>query len=221
MKKIFLSLTIVLCYYGLSGQTLVWDAASMEALAENHKMQYAAFNVMKDKEAAIAGLQKSIASKMVQIEYFQSKFYKSLKSVEAIIKTGKDIIYAGDIVIDIGKYQKEMIEYAIKDPELIIVALETQAQLVKRTADLMEYIYTVAIIGTDVNLMDNKQRLDLLKHVIQELRIMRGLAYSITRIMRTALRNGVLQTLMPGQFKYKYNGDKLVEQVLDDFKINR
>ena len=26
---------------------------------------------------------------MVQIEFFQSKFYNSLKSVEAIIKTGK------------------------------------------------------------------------------------------------------------------------------------
>ena len=44
---------------------------------------------------------------MVQIEFFQSKFYNSLKSVEAIIKTGKDIIYCTDIAADIGKYQKQ------------------------------------------------------------------------------------------------------------------
>ncbi len=201
------------------GQRVVWDIGAMETLIANHKVQYNSFKQMKTQEAEISGLQKSISTKMAQIQLFQSKFYNSLKSIEAITKTGKDIIYAGDIVSDIVKYQKQMLDYAKGDPKLLLVAVKTEAQLVQRTNDLMQYVYQVAIIGTDVNLMDNKQRLDLLKHVIGELRTMRGLAYTVTRMMRTAMRNGILETLQPGTFKYKFNGDKLTEQILNDFKV--
>jgi hypothetical protein len=219
MKKVILPLFLLVCC-GLFSQQVVWDVASMEVLIANHKVQHTSFGQMKQEEAQISALQKSIAEKMTQIEYFQSKFYNSLKSIEAITKTGKDLIYAGDIVEDIVKYQNQMLGYASKDPTLLIVAVKTESQLVQRTADLMQYIYQVAVVGTDVNLMDNKQRLNLLNHVIKELRTMRGLAFAVTRQMRTAMRNGVLKTLFPGQFKYTDNRGKLVKQILDDYTIN-
>lgn len=217
MKNILLILILSFCCYGLFAQTYVWDISAMEVLIENHKAQHASFSKMKQEEAQISGLQKSIAEKMTQIEYFQSKFYNSLKSIEAITKTGKDIIYAGDIVKDIGQYQSQMLAYASKDPALSLVAVKTEAQLVQRTADLMQYIYQVAIIGTDVNLMDNKQRLNLLNHVITELRTMRGLAYAVCRQMRTAMRNEIFKTLFPETFKYQNNGRKSVEEILNGY----
>lgn len=217
MKKIILSLVLSFCCYSLFSQMVVWDVAAMETLIANHKVQHTSFSKMKQEEAQISALQKSIAEKMTQIEYFQSKFYNSLKSIEAITKTGKDIIYAGDIISDIVKYQSQMLDYASQDPSLLLVAVKTESQLVQRTADLMQYIYQVAIVGTDVNLMDNKQRLNLLNYVIKELRTMRGLAYAVTRQMRTAIRNGVLKTLMPGKFKYSDNRGKLVDQILEEY----
>ena len=65
-----------------------------------------------------------------------------------------------------------------------------------------------------------KQIQSLLKHVILELRQMRGLAYSVCRQMKTARRNGVMETLAPGFFKYKDNRSKIVKDVLGDFKVN-
>ena len=135
------------------------------------------------------------------------------------IKTGKDIIYCTDIAADIGKYQKQMVELAVGDPALLLVSAKTELELVNRTADLTQYIYQVAIVGTDVNLMDNKQRIDLLKYVINELRNMRGIAYAVCRQMKTAKRNGVLQTLAPGVFKYKDNRSKLVDDLLQNYKV--
>lgn len=220
MKNAFLFIIFSFCCYELSyAQKAVWDISCMELLIANHKVQYASFGNIKDNEVQISALQRQISEKMIQIEYFQSKFYNSLKSVEAIIKTGKDIIYASDIAKDIGKYQKQMIQLAVGDPALLLVSAKTELELVNRTADLSQYIYQVAIIGTDVNLMDNKQRVDLLKYVINELRTMRGLAYAVCRQMKTAKRNGVLRTLKPGAFKYKDNRSKLVEQVLGDYKV--
>lgn len=37
--------------------------------------------------------------------------------------------------------------------------------------------------------------------------------------MRTAKRNGVLQTLAPGVFKYKDNRSKLVDDLLQNYKV--
>ncbi len=218
MKKIVLA--VMLCFGSapfLQAQRVVWDIACMETLIANHKVQHASFQNMKENEAQIATFNQQIAAKMVQIEAIQSKFYGSLKSIEAIIRTGKDIIYAADIVQDIVKYQSQMIELAVGDPKLIVVAVNTEAQLISRTADLMTYIYQVAIVGTDINLMDNAQRLDLLKYVIQELRFMRGLAFAVCRKMKTAKRNGIMQSLAPQFFKYRDNRAKIVEELLNNY----
>ena len=37
--------------------------------------------------------------------------------------------------------------------------------------------------------------------------------------MKTAKRNGVLQTLAPGVFKYKDNRSKLVDDLLQNYKV--
>ena len=214
MKKILFILVVASTLTQVAySQKAVLDITCMETLIANHKVQHTSFSKVKENEAQISLIQKQISEKMVQIEFFQSKFYNSLKSVEAIIKTGKDIIYCTDIAADIGKYQKQMVELAVGDPALLLVSAKTELELVNRTADLTQYIYQVAIVGTDVNLMDNKQRIDLLKYVINELRNMRGIAYAVCRQMKTAKRNGVLQTLAPGVFKYKDNRSKLVNNM--------
>ena len=166
MKKILFILVVASTLTQVAySQKAVLDITCMETLIANHKVQHTSFAKVKENEAQISLIQKQISEKMVQIEFFQSKFYNSLKSVEAIIKTGKDI----------GKYQKQMVELAVGDPALLLVSAKTELELVNRTADLTQYIYQVAIVGTDVNLMDNKQRIDLLKYVINELRNMRGI----------------------------------------------
>ena len=190
MKKILFILVVASTLTQVAySQKAVLDITCMETLIANHKVQHTSFSKVKENEAQISLIQKQISEKMVQIEFFQSKFYNSLKSVEAIIKTGKDIIYCTDIAADIGKYQKQMVELAVGDPALLLVSAKTELELVNRTADLTQYIYQVAIVGTDVNLMDNKQRIDLLKYVINELRNMRGIAYADSLQMITSKRN--------------------------------
>ena len=108
MKKILFILVVASTLTQVAySQKAVLDITCMETLIANHKVQHTSFSKVKENEAQISLIQKQISEKMVQIEFFQSKFYNSLKSVEAIIKTGKDIIYCTDIAADIGKYQKQ------------------------------------------------------------------------------------------------------------------
>ena len=90
--------------------------------------------------------------------------------------------------------------------------------LISRSVDLMIYINNIALQGGEKNLMDNKQRIDLCIHVVNELRRMRGLAYAVCRQMKSAKRAGVLKTLVPGQFKYVNSGKQKVDNILNGIK---
>ena len=199
-------------------QQLVFDPAVVSTLVINHTAQQTALKDIKNSEAEIAAAQKVIAVQMSYIKELEKKMYNSLKNVSIVITGAKDIIYASRIAADIGKYQQQMLEIATGDPILLAVAIKTEAALIQRTADLFTYIYTVAIIGGDINLMNNKERLDIIKHVVRELRIMRGMAYGIVRRMRVAKYAGVMKTLNPFSLNYPNNGAAIVKSLLDEIK---
>ena len=138
---------------------------------------------------------------MNQIQSLQEKTYNYLSTVNAVVKNGKDIIYASTLARDIAKYQSEAAKYAVGDPKLLTIIAKTEYGLISRSVDLMIYINYIALKGGEKNLMDNKQRIDLCIHVANELRRMRGLAYAVCRQMKSAKRAGGLKTLVPGQFK--------------------
>jgi hypothetical protein len=85
----------------------------------------------------------------------------------------------------------------------------------------MEYL-VVAVTGTDINLMNNKQRSDLIKYIIQELRVMRGLAYAVCRQMKMAKPYGIKFLLDSRSFFYpasnKETSDQRVKNILAKYK---
>ncbi len=211
-------ITLLLLSGGAGAQQLVFDPTVVSTLVINHTAQQTALKDIKNSEAEIATAQKIIAVQMTYIKELEQKMYNALKNVSAVITGARDIIYASEIAKDIGAYQKEMVDIAAGDPVLLVVAVKTEAALIQRTADLMTYIYTVAIIGGDMNLMNNKERLDIIKHVVRELRIMRGLAYGVVRKMRVARYAGVMKTLNPFGLVYPNNGGAIVQSLLNDLK---
>ncbi|QNF31350.1 plasmid transfer protein (plasmid) [Adhaeribacter swui] len=222
MKKHFYLLSTLLLFSGAAaGQQVVFDPTVVSTLVINHTAQQAALSDIKDNEGQIATLQKTITLKMIQIEELQSKMYNSLKSVQSIIGQSKNIIYASAIAKDIGRYQNQMIETAKGDPELMIIAAKTEVELINRTADLFSYIYQVAVVGTDMNLMSNADRLSLIRHVVDELRIMRGLAYGITRKMRLAKYAGLWRAMNPMGLRYPNNSQAIIKSLVDEYKSHR
>jgi hypothetical protein len=216
--KTKLILIILLIAGRVSAQQLVFDPAVVSTLVVNHTAQQTALKDIKNSESEIAAAQKVIAVQMSYIRELEQKMYNSLRNVSMVITGAKDIIYASQIAKDIGAYQKQMVEIATGDPILMVVALKTEAALIQRTADLFTYIYTVAFVGGDINLMNNKARLDIIKHVVRELRIMRGMAYGIVRKMRVAKYAGVMKTLNPFGLNYPNNSRAIAQSLLNELK---
>jgi len=221
MKKYLFLLSILAVGAKSQAQQVVFDPAVVSTLVVNHTAQQSALSEIKDSEGQIAGWQKAITLKMIEIKELEDKMYNSLKSVQSIVGQSKNIIYASNIAKDIGVYQGQMIETAKGDPELMLIAAKTELELINRTSDLFTYIYQVAVIGTDVNLMSNSDRLDLIRHVVDELRIMRGLAYGINRKMRVAKYAGLWKAMNPLGLKYPNNSKAIAQSLIDEYKSRK
>ena len=217
-KLIILLLLFAFTYGNTNAQQLVFDPAVLSTLVINHEAQQRALVDIKEKETTIATAQTTIAAQMMVIRELKQKVYNSLSQVTTIVRDSRSIIYAIDIARDIGEYQAKMVETAAGDPKLTIVAVQAEAELITRTAALFTYIYTTAIIGGDINLMDNKQRLDIIRHVVNELRIMRGIAYGIYRRMAIAKRAGILRTMNPFKLNYPNSGAAIVSSLLEEIR---
>lgn len=209
---------ILVCSLDGIAQQVVFDPTVLSTLVINHEAQQRVLVDIKEKETAIATAQTTIATQMAVIRELKQKVYNSMKNVSAIVRDSKSIIYAIDIAKDIGEYQGKMITMASGDPVLTVVAVQAEAELISRTAALFTFIYTTAIVGGDFNLMDNKQRLDIIRHVVNELRIMRGIAYGIYRRMTIAKRAGILKTINPFQLNYPNSGAAIVSSLLAEIR---
>lgn len=200
----------------ICAQTIVWDPAVQTQLIANHLIQNGNLQDIKSNEEKIATAQSIITLKMEEIKRIEEKVYKSLKDVQIVIQNVKDITYAYEISQDIGKYQKEMVKLAKKDPELLLVAIQAEIELLNKGADLLKYIF-IAVTATDANLMNNAQRVNLIRNIIDQLRLMRGMAYSIVRQMRYVAMNGILNAFNPLGFQFARD-KKLVKEILNEFK---
>ncbi len=212
------ALISILTTSSLKAQAIVWDPIVQTTMIVNHLEQNSQLKDIKTNETKIATAQSVIALKMEQIRAIEEKVYKSLKSATIVIQNVKDIGYAYEISSEIGKYQSEMGRLAKQKPELLVVAARAEVALLSKGADLLNYII-VATTATDANLMNNEQRIRIIHHVVDELRIMRGMAYSIVRQMRYVSMNGFLNNMNFLGFRYQRNA-KLVKQILEEFKKN-
>ena len=221
LKRIEITVIFTLIFTPLSilsvkAQAIVWDPIVQTTLIVNHLEQNSQLKEIKSNEAKIAGAQSIIALKMAEIQAVEEKVYKSLKSITIVIQNVKDIAYAYEISEDIGKYQNQMGALAKEHPELLVAAVKAEVALVNKGIDLLGYI-VVASTATDANLMNNEQRIRIIRHVVDELRIMRGMAYSIVREMRYVAMNGFLGNLNFLGFRFQRDS-KLVKQILDEYK---
>jgi len=217
MKKF--PLLILMIFFSpllIKAQTLVTDPVLVGTLVATHSAQQDVLNNIHSNEQNIQYYQSLIQYKLYQIKELEDKTFQYLSTVNAVVKNGKDIVYASEIAKDIFEYQTKATDYAAADPKLLTVVAKTEYELISRSADLMLYIYNVALVSGEKNLLDNKQRIDLCIHVVNELRDMRGLAYAVCRQMKFASREGVLKALMPGQFRYAVNMESRVNHMIND-----
>lgn len=196
--------------------TTVFDAHIMGEHITNHAVTLTALNPMVDDIEETDKHRKVIATQMGVIHQIKDGIYKSMFEVSAVIKSGANVVNAQRIIQDIARYQSEMIEYAKGNPQLVLVAVKSESALIDRTVSLGLYINENVLQGGDSNLLNAKQRMEILRHIIRELKIMRGIAYGVSRRMRLASRTSVLKVLNPFGLAYPNRDLQIVKNIVND-----
>ena len=124
------------------------------------------------------------------------------------------------LMADISKYQSQMLEYAKDDPKLVAVAVSAETKLISQMINILSYM-EMAVNGCSDNLMNVKSRLQLMNHVIRELRIARGQAYTVVRKMKVAKNRGMLYALTHNGYSYYKNDEQIKNEILKNYKLKK
>lgn len=214
MKNIVLLICLLNITMIAKAQLIVWDPLVQGTLIACHDAQQQKLEDIKNNEASILSAQLVITEQMEKIREIEEKMHERLKTLTSVVQDGANIIYASQIAEDIGKYQGDMIVYASENPLLIDVAYEAEAVLITRTADLLAYLATALLGNTDLNLLDNRQRQEIIEYAVKELRVMLGIAYTVANNMKIASKASEWDHKKIFELDFPDDDQQILEQVL-------
>lgn len=199
MKKLIL-LLLVSTFYNLIAQQAVIDVGAIGAIVSTHAVQNENLEKIRNSESKIALLQAKIAFRQEQIRALQVKVYNARKSAMSWVTTVSGITKSYSLASNIVTYQNKIFDVAGNNVALNVIALSMQVECAERSYILMQDIVNALlggeIAGKPINLMDSKQRLDLIFRVNKELRLLRGMVYGVYRKIRKIKRVGIIETAM-------------------------
>ena len=210
---VLLALYPLLCH---SQFEVVVDKDKQKAEIDNFGVTMATLIPTQQATEELRKIRDDISLKTTVVAEIYSTLYKSLSEVHKAVKDGQNALAIGGIVQDIGNYQKQMISEASGQPVLLFAAIQAEQSLITRTTDLLFYLQENVLKGGDQNLINSKHRMEMLRHVINELRVMRGMAYHALRQIRFARRAGLLQSL-PWDLPYPNDDIKIAKNILNNF----
>lgn len=194
MKKTHI-ITVLLFLVGFFAKAQsAGDAAIVAAVSIGHYVENQNLIKIRDNEAVIMGLQQTIAIESEAIRELNERLMNSLETVQAFIndaQTIREITIAGE---DIETFQVRIAEIVADDPELLIIALSAEAYLVEQSYNILLEI-AVPVLGGDVNLMNNKERMDLLHRILLRMTDLKTMTYELMKRLELAEGVEILENL--------------------------
>jgi hypothetical protein len=192
MKKIFTFLLLGACIFGTArAQVAVTDPVFTGAYLGQSINQNNRLSAIEDNNRRIRDMQVFVNVQLNEIRQLQQTTYNYLRQAQGIVRNIGQLQQAMQIFDGIYNHAQQAVTLAWGDPVLLTVARDTQREVLRRGYALIGEITSFALADGSNNLLDSKQRIDFMNGVINELRILRGITFSVLRQMQTAQRNGI------------------------------
>jgi hypothetical protein len=219
MRKIILLLIVVLISTEMYGQRVVHDRRALAAMNTAMTVRTGSYVAINAQMQEMVELAQSMNIHLGQVYFVQQTLYNSLQNVNAFRGDARNVQTAVSTFSDIINLLDDIRVLAQRsgNPALLAVARDTQREMTHRATELFHNVGGVVWTGNSSNLLDPAQRLELLRHINMELRVMRGLVFSILRQMQTAERNGVFLTLMG--HRPAVNRAAIVNEIMRDLRF--
>ncbi len=178
-------------------QAIYVDPATAAAMAVHSGIINGQLNTTNNKLTLIQTGQLAVTGQLTAVNSLQKDIYKGLSEVSSVMTNLlaiKDIAeISSDIVTDVNKAAT----LAQSDPVLLLFAQQGASEFKTRATALAAEVSTFILQGGQSNLMDSGERAKLLNRIVNELSIIRGVAYGMYRTMYYAKMRGILNSLNP------------------------
>ena len=214
MKKLILILGF--CLLMLPGFTQIYiDPATAGATAAHSGIINGQLNKTNDNLTLIQRGQLAVTGQLVIVNDLQNQIYKGLSEVSGVVRSLLAVKDITEISIDIVEDVNKAVTIAQTNPALLLFAEGGAREFKTRATNLAAEVSSFVLQGGKSNLMDSGERAKLLNRIVNELMILRGVAYGMYRSMYWAKQRGILNSLNP--YAGYINIDK---QIADDIIRN-
>lgn len=200
-----------------AAQEIVVDPATTAAIAVNAGIINSQLNTTNDRLNLIQKGQLAVSGQLVIVNNLQNKIYNGLSQVASVISNLTTIREIADCGSDIVKDIESSIQLARSNPVLLLFAEQGARDFQTRAVTLAADVSAFVLKGGNNNLMDSGERGKLLNHIAQEMRILRGIAYGMSRSIYWARMNGIFHSLNPWA-EWQNNDVRIANDVLTNAK---
>lgn len=199
-------------------QKKVWDIPTMEVQISHNYSEFDKQTKLRNNQTLSTATQTTARSQGNEFKEKVKTIHARLISLSALISDGKLLLDSYDIVKDILTYQKQIISTVGSDPKLIPVVITSQKNLVDRSQALIRYVQLMILSASDVNAMKSTDRRACTGYIINELRVIRGDAYSINQSLTWAKEGNYINTINPWA-GYVNQDKQIAKDILDNLKF--
>lgn len=219
-KTTFLSILLFTMHTQASSQsyvTIIIDTDHLAIVNENGAVRLASEITHNSMLGSIRGSIEDINLNLSSLVLVQRMIHSSLTQVDQALKSGQSVLHISRLVSDIAKHSEDALKIAVGDPWLILFAEDIVRQMKDRSLRLASEVSDFVLKEGSNVLMDYEKRDQLLRKVIQELKVIRALLFGIQRSMYYAKVNGFIKTANP--YRSFINIDKLkAEEIIRNYK---
>jgi hypothetical protein len=197
MKRILILIAFLLILKDSYGQRVVFDKGHLDIVNSNAATRLAG---ELSYHASLEQIRKNtddIAINLASVSLVQTMIHRSLTEVNEALKDAIQVKQMAYLINDIYRYSGEAIELAKGNPELMLFAEASTQQLKYRGIKILAEVSSVVLQQKEDVLMNYNVRDELIRKVLDELRIMNALIYGIRQNMYWAKARGVIKSINP------------------------
>lgn len=196
--------------YGADGAVVLGGIISTAILEQGHLD-----DIESDQERILIS-SAVIALETAALAAVEKKLLDGLSEVDDIINSAKIILKIYKYTEDIFAWQEKTFEVVKKKPELLSIATEQEIKLIREVAYLMNDLI-IATKKSETNLLNNKNRLDIMRMVLSEILELRDSAQKFYYLLKGASYMDILAQLGINNLNFQLDYQKIYNEALINY----
>lgn len=194
------------------------DYIVVAAVASVHKAERNLLDEIERNQENILIPTTLLAYSTAELIFVEQKLHNAYEKVQVIIDNAQVFLQIIDFSKDIIALQDKTYDLAKDRPELMLIAAKAEIDLVKEATAIMINLLMVTK-ESKFNLMNNKQRLDVMYKVFLDLRNLKAKAFFIYKLVQSSIFTKGIDLIIQNTLNLHVEYDEIYQSLKQEYDI--